>query len=81
METSRGFAKKWSFSALLSVAKHVRDVGGERVEASGLGDAVLMFKYSPVNISLYSKNAVSFGLAPILKAESEQNDDYIDFQK
>ena len=62
METSRGFAKKWSFSALLSLAKHVRDVGGERVEVSGLGDAVLMFKYSPANISLYSKNALSFGL-------------------
>lgn len=62
LEASRGFGRKWSISALLSAAKHVRDVGGSRDEASGIGDAVLMMKYSPANISIYSKNALSFGL-------------------
>ena len=61
-EASRGLSEKWSFSALLSAAKHVRDVGGSRDEASGIGDAVFMLKYSPATISIYSKNAFSVGL-------------------
>ncbi len=32
------------------------------IDVSGLGDAVLMFKYSPKAISLYSKNSLSFGI-------------------
>ena len=62
VEASRGFGTKWSLSALLSLVNHERDVGDDRVSASGLGDALLMVKYSPKKISLYEKTTVSFGL-------------------
>jgi hypothetical protein len=62
LEASRGLTDKWSISALLSAVEHQRDVGGVRDSVSGLGDAVLMLKFSPRTISLYSKNGLSFGL-------------------
>jgi hypothetical protein len=62
LEASRGLTDKWSVSALLSAVEHNREVGGVRDSVSGLGDAVLMFKYSPKTISLYSKSSLSFGI-------------------
>jgi len=61
-ELSRGLSEKISFSALLATVRHNRTVGGIQDEASGLGDAIVMFKYSPASISLYSRNALSFGV-------------------
>jgi len=62
LEASRGLSEKWSFSVLLSAVEHERDVGGQRDTVSGLGDAVVMVKYSPKTISLYDKSTLSFGL-------------------
>ncbi len=62
LEASKGLSEKWSFSALLSAVEHQRDVGGVNDTVSGLGDAIVMLKYSPRKISLYSKNALSFGV-------------------
>ncbi len=61
LEASKGLSEKWSFSALLSAVEHERDIGGVNDTVAGLGDAIVMFKYSPKKISLYSKNALSFG--------------------
>jgi len=62
LETSRGLFGKFSFSALVSTVKHDRTVGGVKDSASGLGDAIVMLKYSPLSISLYSRNAFSLGV-------------------
>jgi hypothetical protein len=62
LEASRGLSEKWSFSALLSAIEHERDVGGQRDTVNGVGDAIVMLKYSPKTISLYEKTTVSFGL-------------------
>ena len=61
-EASHGLTEKWAFSAIIAAVRHERDVGGQADTASGLGDAILMVKYSPSTISLYSKSALSFGL-------------------
>jgi len=62
VELSRGLTEKWSVSALLSAVDHNREVNGNRANASGLGDAIVMVKYSPKSISLYSDTALSFGV-------------------
>ena len=62
LEASKGLSEKWSFSALLSAVEHERDIGGVNDSVAGLGDAIVMFKYSPKTISLYSKNTLSFGI-------------------
>ena len=62
LEVSRGLGNKWSVSALLSGVEHKRAVGGSSDTVSGLGDAILMLKYSPKTVSLYSKSELSFGL-------------------
>ena len=59
LELSRGFAEKWSVTGLVSLVDHERKISGEKDGASGLGDALVMVKYSPAEISLYSKNAFS----------------------
>ncbi len=62
VELSRGLTEKWSLSALLSAVEHKRKVGGITASASGLGDAIVMLKYSPKSISLYSDTTLSFGI-------------------
>ncbi len=61
-EVSRGLWDKVSFSALIAAVKHDRTVGGVHDSASGLGDAIVVLKYSPSSISLYSRNAFSMGI-------------------
>lgn len=76
LEASKGLAKKLSFSALLSTVKHDRTVGGVHDSVTGLGDAILMLKYSPASVSLYSRNALSFGVGarlPIGEDDASSN--------
>ncbi len=62
VELSRGLSEKWSVSAMVSAVDHNREVSGNQASASGLGDAIVMVKYSPKTISLYSDTALSFGV-------------------
>lgn len=75
VEISRGITEKWSASALFSAVDHHREVSGISADASGVGDAVLMLKYSPTTISLYSDTTWSFGLGarvPLGEDEASQ---------
>jgi hypothetical protein len=62
LEVSRGLGEKFSVSAMLATVRHDRTVGGLSDSATGLGDSIVMLKYSPRAISLYSRNALSFGV-------------------
>ena len=62
VELSRGLGGKFSASAMLAAVNHKRSVGGVTDDVAGLGDAIVMLKYSPATISLYSRNALSFGI-------------------
>jgi hypothetical protein len=61
-ELSRGLSAKWSISGLVSAVDHKRSISGDVVSASGVGDAMVMLKYSPTTISLYSDNTLAFGI-------------------
>ena len=61
-EASRGISDKWSVSAVFAAVEHVREVSNIKATASGLGDAIVMVKYSPKTISLYSDTTWSFGV-------------------
>jgi hypothetical protein len=77
IEASRGLTKKLSFSALISAVKHDRTVGGVHDSVSGIGDAILMLKFSPAAISLYSRNAFTVGAGarlPIGENTATNND-------
>lgn len=76
LEASKGLSRKWSFSALLSVVEHERIIGGVKDTGSGLGDSILMLKYSPASISVYSRNSLTFGLGeriPIGESDASSN--------
>lgn len=76
LEASKSLSSKWSFSSLVAAVEHEREVGGAKDTAFGLGDAILMLKYSPTNISIYSRNAISLGLGeriPIGEDNAKRN--------
>lgn len=62
MEVSKGLSEKLSFSALLAAVAHDRKISGVHDKGAGLGDAILMLKYAPAVVSLYSRNALSIGI-------------------
>jgi hypothetical protein len=76
LEASKGLSAKWSVSALIAAVDHDRTVGSSHTTSSGLGDGIVMAKYSPLRISVYSRNELSFGLGarlPIGENEASQN--------
>jgi hypothetical protein len=62
LEASKGLSERWSVSLLGSFVEHDRRVGDAHDSASGLGDAIVMLKYSPRRMGLYSHNELSFGV-------------------
>ncbi len=73
IEASKGLTKKLSISTLLSVVQHDRTVGGAHDSVTGFGDAIVMLKYSPATISLYSRHTFSIGAGARLPL-GEDND-------
>ncbi len=71
LEASKGLTEKWSISALLAAVDHDREVNNVSASASGLGDAIVMAKYSPRTISLYSETSLSFGVGARLPVGSD----------
>lgn len=62
---SYGLADKWSLSGLISYIEHTRDVGSSFFGAqrtSGLGDAVVLVRYTPLYQTPFSRHEVGLGL-------------------
>ena len=71
----------WSVSALASYVQHSRDIGisflGETT-SSGIGDSVLLVRYSPLSITPFSRHSLSLGLgARIPTGEDEARDPFL----
>lgn len=63
VEISRGLSENWSVSALFSHVSHLREVGdSDHQMTEGLGDTVLMLKYSFSRIRIYSRHALTLGI-------------------
>jgi hypothetical protein len=73
-EVSYGINAKWSVSALLSRITHERQIGANsRVKASGIGDSILMVKFSPFHAGLFSRYGLSIGVGAKI-ATGEDNE-------
>lgn len=65
MAFSYGLSDRWALSGLVSYIEHERNVGSSflgKQKTSGLGDAVVMVRYTPVYITPFSRHEVSLGL-------------------
>ncbi|MDG2177071.1 MAG: hypothetical protein P8M72_13210 [Gammaproteobacteria bacterium] len=62
---SYGISDHWTISALVSHVEHKRRIGlsfkGEQ-RSSGIGDSVILIRYSPFYITPFSRNELSVGL-------------------
>ncbi len=64
LELSHGITQTWAVSGMLSAVKHERKIGISSLgneSASGLGDGIVLLKYTPTRITPISRNEVSFG--------------------
>jgi hypothetical protein len=65
VSASYAFTDRWSVSALVSYVEHSRDIGlsiiGETT-VSGIGDSVVLLRYSPLSITPFSRHQVALGL-------------------
>jgi len=64
ISASYGLADKWTVSGLISYIEHERSVGisaFSKNSSSGLGDGVLLLRYTPFYITPFSRHELSFG--------------------
>lgn len=64
LSASYGLADRWAVSGLLSYVEHSRSVGSSFIgeqNTSGLGDAVLMLRYSPMLMTPFSRHELALG--------------------
>jgi hypothetical protein len=66
LSASYGLTDHWSVSALVSYVEHSRKIGssfiGGRTTTSGIGDSVILVRYSPLLITPFSRHELSLGL-------------------
>lgn len=63
LEASYGINDRFSVSTLFSAVEHERTVGQSgTARASGLGDGIVMFKYTPGKVGLFKRNGLAFGI-------------------
>jgi hypothetical protein len=79
IQADYGINKHWSVSTMLSYVEHERIIGESSnsfSSASGVGDGLVLFKYSPLRMSLFSKweYSVGFGVKiPLGVDDATQN--------
>ena len=65
LSASYAMTDRWSVSALVSYVKHSREIGTSflgKTTSSGLGDSVVLLRYTPVFITPFSRHEVAVGL-------------------
>jgi hypothetical protein len=78
LETSYGFNEKWSVTGLISRVEQKRQIGqGSTTTGSGLGDALLMVKYSPRKVGLFSRNGFSLGFGARIPVGDDDETDFV----
>ena len=78
LESSYGFNEKWSITALISAVEHKRKVGtGAATVGDGIGDGLLLVKYAPLKVGLFSRHGISLGLGAIVPLGDENQADFV----
>ncbi len=65
LSASYGLTDHWSVSALVSYVKHNRTIGSSflgKTTTSGIGDSVILARYTPLFITPFSRHELSLGL-------------------
>lgn len=65
LSASYALTDNWSFSALVSYVDHSRKIGSSflgKTTSSGIGDSVILTRYTPLSITPFSRHELSLGL-------------------
>jgi len=81
ISASYALTDRWSVSALVSYIEHRRTIGSSllgETKTSGIGDSVILARYSPLFITPFSRHALSLGLgARIPTGEDNFGDGFV----
>lgn len=79
VQADYGINENWSVSAMISYVDHQREIGTSSnsfSSASGIGDGLVLIKYTPQKMNLFSKWEYSFGMGvkvPLGEDDATQN--------
>lgn len=77
LQASYGINERFSVSALVSAIEHKRTVGQSGTSTGrGIGDAMVMLKYTPSKVGLFERNGITFGIGSRIPIG---DDDKVDF--
>jgi len=65
LSASYALTDHWSFSAMVSYVKHNRKIGSSflgKTTTSGIGDSIILARYTPLFITPFSRHELSLGL-------------------
>jgi hypothetical protein len=65
LSASYGLTDRWAVSALVSYIEHNRTIGSSflgKTTTSGIGDSVILIRYTPLFITPFSRHQISLGL-------------------
>ena len=77
LQASRGFGERLSVTALLSAVEHERRVGGQTTTGRGLGDGLVMLKYSPKRIGPFERNGLTLGVGTAIPLGEDDARDFV----
>ena len=65
LSASYALTDRWAVSGLVSYIEHNRTIGSSflgKTSSSGIGDSVILLRYTPISITPFSRHQVSLGL-------------------
>ena len=77
LQASRGFGGRFAVTALLSAVEHERRVGGQTTMGRGLGDGLLMLKYSPMRITPFRRTGLTLGIGTAIPVGEDDESDFV----
>jgi hypothetical protein len=78
VQLSYGINEQWAVTGLLSAVEQTRKVGqGSTTRGRGLSDGLVMVKYSPKRVGLFSRYGVSFGIGARIPMGDDDATDFV----
>ena len=62
VQTGYGITDRWFVASVFSMVDHDRQVGASQTRGCGLGDAIIMARFTPAPLRVYNHTSTAFGI-------------------
>ena len=77
LQAGRALGERFAVSALVSAVEHERTVGRQETVGRGIGDALVMLKYSPRRITPFQRTGLTLGIGATLPVGEDDESDFV----